>query len=43
MGLFDFVKDIGKKVFGNEAEAGEKIQQEIEQANPGSQGPHRDL
>ncbi|HYN77855.1 MAG TPA: peptidoglycan-binding protein LysM [Lamprocystis sp. (in: g-proteobacteria)] len=38
MGLFDFVKDIGKKVFGNEAEAGEKIQQEIEQANPGVKG-----
>ena len=38
MGLFDFVKDIGKKVFGNEAEAGEKIKQEIEQANPGVKG-----
>jgi nucleoid-associated protein YgaU len=35
MGLFDFVKDIGKKVFGNEAEASEKIKQEIEQDNPG--------
>jgi len=38
MGLFDFVKDVGKKVFGNEAEAGEKIKQEIEQANPGVKG-----
>ena len=35
MGLFDFVKDVGKKVFGNEAEASDKIRQEIEQDNPG--------
>jgi nucleoid-associated protein YgaU len=38
MGLFDFVKDIGKKVFGNEAEASDKIRAEIEQANPGVKG-----
>jgi nucleoid-associated protein YgaU len=35
MGLFDFVRDIGKKIFGNDAEAAEKIQAEIESANPG--------
>ena len=38
MGLFDFAKDIGKKLFGNDAEAGEKIKAEIEQDNPGSTG-----
>jgi len=38
MGLFDFVKDVGKKVFGNEAEASDKIRQEIEQDNPGITG-----
>jgi nucleoid-associated protein YgaU len=38
MGLFDFVKDVGKKVFGNEAEASDKIRQEIEQDNPGIKG-----
>ena len=40
MGLFDFVKDVGKKLFGNEAEASDKIKsdkikEEIEQDNPG--------
>jgi nucleoid-associated protein YgaU len=35
MGLFDFVRDIGKKVFGSDAEAEEKIKAEIESANPG--------
>jgi len=35
MGLFDFVKDVGKKVFGNEAEASDKIKEEIEKDNPG--------
>ena len=35
MGLFDFVRDIGKKVFGSDEEAGEKIKAEIESANPG--------
>jgi nucleoid-associated protein YgaU len=35
MGLFDFVRDIGKKVFGSDAEAEEKIKAEIESTNPG--------
>lgn len=35
MGLFDFVKDIGNKLFGREDEAAEKIKQHIEAANPG--------
>ncbi len=35
MGLFDFLKDTGKKLFGNEAEAGDKIKAEIEKDNPG--------
>jgi nucleoid-associated protein YgaU len=35
MGLFDFVRDIGKKVFGAEEDAAEKIKAEIEAANPG--------
>lgn len=35
MGLFDFARDIGKKLFGNDAEAGEKIKEEIERDNPG--------
>ena len=35
MGLFDFVKDIGKKLFGGEAEAAEKIKNHIQEANPG--------
>jgi nucleoid-associated protein YgaU len=35
MGLFDFVRDIGKQLFGNEAEASEKIKAEIERDNPG--------
>ena len=35
MGLFSFVKDIGKNVFSKEAEASEKIKQEIEDDNPG--------
>ena len=38
MGLFDFVKDIGKKVFGKEAEASDKIKEAIEQDNPGIDG-----
>jgi LysM repeat protein len=38
MGLFDFAKDVGKKLFGNDAEAGEKIKAEIEQDNPGIKG-----
>jgi len=35
MGLFDFVKDIGQKLFGSEDEAAEKIKENIEAANPG--------
>jgi nucleoid-associated protein YgaU len=35
MGLFDFVKDIGNKIFGSEDEAPEKIKKHIENANPG--------
>ena len=35
MGLFDFVKDIGQKLFGNEDEAAAKIKDSIEAANPG--------
>jgi nucleoid-associated protein YgaU len=40
MGLFDFVKDVGKKLFGNEAEASEKIKEEIEKDNPGVKDLH---
>lgn len=36
MGLFDFASDIGKKVFGiGDADAAEKIKQDIETNNPG--------
>ena len=36
MGLFDFASDIGKKVFGiGDADAAEKIKQDIEANNPG--------
>ncbi len=35
MGLFDFAKDIGNKLFGNEDEAPEKIKAHIEEDNPG--------
>ena len=35
MGLFDFVGDVGKKIFGSEAEASEKIKNYIETENPG--------
>jgi nucleoid-associated protein YgaU len=35
MGLFDFVGDVGKKIFGSEAEASEKIKNYIEAENPG--------
>ncbi|MFZ0241971.1 MAG: peptidoglycan-binding protein LysM [Desulfobacterales bacterium] len=38
MGLFDFFKDMGEKIFGNEAEAAEKIKANIESSNPGIQG-----
>jgi len=42
MGLFSFVKDIGKNVFSKEAEASEKIKQEIEDDNPGMNDLHVD-
>ncbi len=35
MGLFDFVKDIGNKIFSQEDEAPEKIKKHIEESNPG--------
>ncbi len=35
MGLFDFAKDIGSKIFGNEDEAAEKITSHILANNPG--------
>jgi nucleoid-associated protein YgaU len=36
MGLLDFAADIGKKLFGDDDEkAGDKIQQHIEEDNPG--------
>ena len=38
MGLFDFVAGIGKKIFGKEAEASDKIKEAIEQDNPGIKG-----
>jgi nucleoid-associated protein YgaU len=37
MGLFDFVKDVGKKVFASEDEASEKVKDYIEGENPGVQ------
>jgi nucleoid-associated protein YgaU len=35
MGLFDFVKDIGNKIFNRDADAVEKITQHIAADNPG--------
>ena len=35
MGLFDFAKNIGKKIFSDEDEAPEKIKKHIEEDNPG--------
>ena len=35
---FDFVRDIGHSIFGKEAEASEKIKEEIERDNPGISG-----
>lgn len=35
MGLFDFVKSVGNKIFKRDDEAAEKIQQHIEADNPG--------
>ena len=35
MGLFDFARNIGKKLFGKEEEAPAAIKQHIEEDNPG--------
>jgi len=35
MGLFDYVKEIGKKLFNRDEEAAEKIKNHIEATNPG--------
>ncbi len=35
MGLFDFVKNIGEKVFGNDDDPAQKIKEHIESRNPG--------
>ena len=35
MGLTDFVKDLGKKIFGHEDEASTKIKDYMEAENPG--------
>lgn len=35
MGLFDFAKDVGQKLFGREEEAAESIKAHIEADNPG--------
>lgn len=37
MGLFDFVKDIGNKLFNRDADAAEKIKTHIQDSNPGVQ------
>ena len=39
MGLFDFAKEIGNKIFGSDDDdAGEKLKQHIEEDNPGVSG-----
>lgn len=38
MGLFDFAKNIGNKIFGSEEEAPEKLKKHIEDDNPGIEG-----
>ena len=38
MGLFDFVKEIGNKLFNRDEEAAEKIKKHIEDNNPGITG-----
>lgn len=43
MGLFDFVKDIGKKIFGKEDEAPAALKQHIEKNNPGVQNLQIDV
>lgn len=35
MGLFDFVADMGKKIFGDDDDPAEKIQESIAEDNPG--------
>lgn len=35
MGLYDFALDFGKKLFGNETDAAQKIKEHIEADNPG--------
>lgn len=35
MGLFSFAKGIGKSIFGSDAEAAEKIEEHIQEDNPG--------
>ncbi len=37
MGLFDFASNIGKKLFGGDDDPAEKIQEHIEESNPGVQ------
>lgn len=38
MGLFDFAADLGKKLFGNDDDPAEKIQEHIAADNPGVDG-----
>ncbi len=38
MGLFDFAKDIGKRLFGGAEDPAEKIKAHIEASNPGIEG-----
>lgn len=38
MGLFDFVKEVGRKLFNRDEEAAEKIKKHIEESNPGIEG-----
>ena len=38
MGLFDFAKDLGKKLFGGDDDPAEKIKDSIDAANPGVDG-----
>ncbi len=38
MGLLDFVKEIGNRLFRGDEEAAEKIKQHIEASNPGIEG-----
>ena len=38
MGLFDFAKDLGKKLFGGGDDPAEKIKDSIDAANPGVDG-----